>query len=91
LQTGMTVLDSLSPLAVLNRGYSITFRPATGEVIREAMKVAAGEEVTIVLARGELTASVKTRRKKGTPALFARTGPNTDSESESPKGTEEHG
>jgi len=91
LQTGMTVLDSLSPLAVLKRGYSITFRTATGEVIREAMRVPAGEDVTIVLARGELTALVKTRREQGTLERFSGHDPNVDLESERPKGTEEHG
>jgi len=91
LQTGMTVLDSLSPLAVLKRGYSITFRTVTGEVIREAMRVPAGEDVTIVLARGELTALVKTRREQGTLEYFPGHDTNVDLESERPKGTEEHG
>jgi len=89
LQTDMTVLDSLSPLAVLNRGYSITFRPATGEIIREAMRIATGEDVTIVLAKGVLTASVKARQEHGTSELFAQHNPDMDPESESPKGTED--
>ncbi|MBN1545653.1 MAG: exodeoxyribonuclease VII large subunit, partial [Syntrophaceae bacterium] len=36
LKTEMSLLESFSPLAVLNRGYSITFRSATEEVIRDS-------------------------------------------------------
>lgn len=46
-------LDSLSPLAVLARGYSIAF-DENGDAIKDAADVARGERIRIRLARGEL-------------------------------------
>lgn len=46
-------LNALSPLAVLQRGYSIT-RNTKGEVIKEAEQVKPGEELVTKLAKGEL-------------------------------------
>ncbi|MHB8873038.1 MAG: exodeoxyribonuclease VII large subunit [Myxococcaceae bacterium] len=43
-------LDAMSPLAVLARGYSVTFRRADGAVVRRAADVALGDEVAIRLA-----------------------------------------
>jgi exodeoxyribonuclease VII large subunit len=51
-------LDALSPLGVLSRGYSITFRQATHEVISDARTVDLGEEVQVRLWRGELQCKV---------------------------------
>jgi exodeoxyribonuclease VII large subunit len=70
MQNDMSLLESLSPLAVLQRGYSITFRSPTGEVIREAVGVHEGEDVMIVLAKGRLMASVKSRREEEPAALI---------------------
>jgi exodeoxyribonuclease VII large subunit len=50
-------LDALSPLKVLDRGYSIT-RNATGEVIKSAAQVRAGDTITTRLADGELRSEV---------------------------------
>ena len=50
-------LDALSPLAVLNRGYSIT-RRAGGEVVRTAESVQTGEELVTLLGRGRLRSTV---------------------------------
>src|SRR6185437_12790906 len=44
-------LDALSPLAVLERGYSLT-RAADGTVVTQAAQVAPGEAVTVRLSRG---------------------------------------
>jgi Exonuclease VII, large subunit len=54
-------LDSLSPLAVLARGYSVTTR-ASGEIVREANQVSTGETIHTRLARGELTSRVENRK-----------------------------
>jgi len=45
-------LQALSPLAVLQRGYSITRREADGAVVREAPAVPVGTVVRLTFARG---------------------------------------
>jgi exodeoxyribonuclease VII large subunit len=52
-------LDSLSPLAVLGRGYSLTQREADGRIVRDAADVCAGERIVTRLARGRLTSRVE--------------------------------
>jgi exodeoxyribonuclease VII large subunit len=52
-------LAALSPLAVLERGYSITFDADTGAVLRDADGVDEGAQLKIKLARGSLDAEVK--------------------------------
>ena len=54
-------LESLSPLAVLARGYSVTTLPG-GEVIRDASQAEPGETIHTRLARGELVSRVEIRR-----------------------------
>jgi len=50
-------LDSLSPLSVLDRGYSITTKE-NGLIVRDASQVAEGDKLKIRLARGKLEAEV---------------------------------
>ncbi|MCR4413107.1 MAG: exodeoxyribonuclease VII large subunit [Thermoguttaceae bacterium] len=52
-------LDSLSPLAVLGRGYSLTQREADGHIVRDAADVVAGERIVTRLAGGRLTSRVE--------------------------------
>jgi exodeoxyribonuclease VII large subunit len=52
-------LESLSPLAVLSRGYSVTQRSADGRVLLEASEVAAGDEITTRLHHGTLISRVE--------------------------------
>jgi len=59
LQAEFFLLDSLSPFAVLRRGYSITVRAATKEVIRNAAQVCTDEEIEINLGEGRLLGQVK--------------------------------
>jgi exodeoxyribonuclease VII large subunit len=54
----MTLLSSLSPLAVLGRGYSITRRRPDGLILRRAGETAPGQEIDIRLAAGNLNAIV---------------------------------
>ncbi len=51
-------LNALSPLAVLERGYSITF-DAQGKILKEAAAVKPGELVHTKLHRGRLTSRVE--------------------------------
>jgi exodeoxyribonuclease VII large subunit len=50
-------LTALSPLAVLDRGYSLTFA-GSGQLLRESSAVAPGETVRTRLARGTVTSTV---------------------------------
>ncbi len=57
LKIKMASLDALSPLSVLNRGFSIAENDA-GEILRDAKKIKTGDEVKILLARGKLKTRV---------------------------------
>ena len=52
-------LESLSPLAVLGRGYSLTTRAVDGCIIHHAEQVVAGELIHTQLARGQLVSRVE--------------------------------
>jgi exodeoxyribonuclease VII large subunit len=52
-------LDSLSPLAVLGRGYAVAWNADKTRVLRDASTVAPGESVRVTLARGELVCEVE--------------------------------
>jgi exodeoxyribonuclease VII large subunit len=56
-------LDSLSPLAVLGRGYSLT-RTRAGEVVRDATRVGAGDTVEVLLSRGSLECRVERTKER---------------------------
>jgi exodeoxyribonuclease VII large subunit len=60
-------LGLLSPLAVLERGYSITTDAATGAVLRDAAGLKPGQRVATVLARG-VVHGVVTRVERGDAA-----------------------
>src|SRR5262249_49405364 len=56
-------LESLSPLGVLARGYSLTRRlGAVQEVVRRVGQVEVGDPVEIILADGRLEAQVQSKR-----------------------------
>jgi len=55
-------LEALSPLKVLARGYSVTFREGERAPLTDAGRVAEGDPLRVVLARGELRARVTARR-----------------------------
>jgi exodeoxyribonuclease VII large subunit len=54
-------LESLSPLGVLARGYSLTTHASDGRVIRDAATLAAGELIRTRLATGEVVSRVEPR------------------------------
>jgi exodeoxyribonuclease VII large subunit len=56
-------LHSLSPLAVLERGYALVL-DAAGGVVRSTIQVAAGDKVTTRLADGAFTSRVESKMKK---------------------------
>jgi exodeoxyribonuclease VII large subunit len=55
-------LHSLSPLAVLGRGYAVCWNADRTEIIRDAARVENGAEVSVTLQQGELTCEVKDRK-----------------------------
>jgi exodeoxyribonuclease VII large subunit len=55
-------LESLSPLAVLGRGYAIVRRAPDGAIVRRAADVAPGDGLEVRLGEGEIEAEVRRRR-----------------------------
>ncbi len=61
LQETAAVLDSVSPLATLSRGYAIVCRPQTDIVIYDSEQVEPGDSVDVRLHRGSLNCRVVRR------------------------------
>jgi exodeoxyribonuclease VII large subunit len=53
-----SLLDAVSPLAVLGRGYSVTIGKAGEKIIRDSRQLETGDDIEIILARGSLAARV---------------------------------
>ena len=52
-------LDALSPLKVLGRGYSITRKADSSEILRSTHQLAIGDQITTMLAHGTVTSRVE--------------------------------
>ena len=59
LENDMALLENLSPLAVLRRGYAIARTVPGGRIITSAESVAAGDELEISLSSGRIIAGVR--------------------------------
>jgi exodeoxyribonuclease VII large subunit len=59
LRKNSAVLESLSPLAVLQRGYSITRSMASGMIVRQADALSIGADVNVQLAKGNFNAKIE--------------------------------
>jgi exodeoxyribonuclease VII large subunit len=59
VQTSAARLETLSPLNVLSRGYSLTKRACDDKVVRSADQVRPGDLLVTVLERGQLTSRVE--------------------------------
>ena len=53
-----SLLDAVSPLAVLGRGYSVTMKKVGQEIIRDSRRLARGDEIEIILDQGGVAARV---------------------------------
>jgi exodeoxyribonuclease VII large subunit len=73
-------LETLSPLAILERGYALVFDGA-GELVKDAESVKAGDEIRARVARGEIRATVSQARDAGgpRPTATASTPPDPSS------------
>jgi exodeoxyribonuclease VII large subunit len=65
LQSHRLRLESLSPLAVLARGYSITYRLPEGVIVRKAAEVETGNRVHVQLGEGALECLIENKRAEG--------------------------
>lgn len=61
-------LELLSPLSVLDRGYSLTFDAASGRLVRSAAEVEPGRRLRTRLAAGEIESVVERRGADGAGA-----------------------
>ncbi len=52
-------LESLSPLAILSRGYSLTRRLPSGGLVRDAADLAVGDRIATRFAQGEIVSRVE--------------------------------
>jgi len=52
-------LDALSPLKVLGRGYSITRKTGSREIIHSAEQLAIGDQITTMLGHGEIVSRIE--------------------------------
>ena len=57
-------LDSLSPLAVLGRGYALVRRAADGAIVRREADLAVGDRLAVRLAEADVDATVEQVRKR---------------------------
>jgi exodeoxyribonuclease VII large subunit len=55
-------LDTLSPLAVLARGYAVCWNEGRTAIVRDAAAVTKGDNIEVTLARGELRCEVRETR-----------------------------
>ncbi len=64
----MKGLRDLSPTAILNRGYSITFTLPEERIVRDASRVGEGDPIRVLLGKGRLECRVeKIDRQPGVP------------------------
>jgi exodeoxyribonuclease VII large subunit len=56
-------LESLSPLSILKRGYSITRRSPDMTIIKDSAQVSPGDEINVQLSRGAINGVVKKTEK----------------------------
>jgi exodeoxyribonuclease VII large subunit len=63
LATAAARLESLSPLAVLGRGYAVAWNADRTTIIRDAATVSPGDRVHVTLERGEIACDVITSHR----------------------------
>jgi exodeoxyribonuclease VII large subunit len=64
MRTAAARLDSLSPLAVLGRGYAVCWDAGHTRIVRDAETVGDGERIAVTLQRGELECEVVGRARR---------------------------
>jgi exodeoxyribonuclease VII large subunit len=64
LESATLQLQERSPFQLLERGYAVVY-DASGRVLRSADQVAIGSEIAVRLARGQVDATVRNKKKIG--------------------------
>jgi exodeoxyribonuclease VII large subunit len=64
-------LETLSPLAILERGYALVF-DGERQLVKDSAQVQAGGEISVRVARGEISATVKVTRKDDSSSAKSR-------------------
>jgi exodeoxyribonuclease VII large subunit len=59
LQTLTASLNALSPLAVLERGYSLSKRLPDGQLVRDVNDLAVGDLISTLFAQGSIVSEVR--------------------------------
>jgi exodeoxyribonuclease VII large subunit len=72
LQRLSSVLDAMSPMQVLGRGYSITIRQSTGHAVRDPADLREGEDLRTLLAKGDVLSMVKSTNSMKEGVLYPR-------------------
>ena len=67
-------LESLSPLSVLARGYSVTTRAQDGSVVWDVQQLAVGQAVITQLAKGRFRSCVQETVDQGPPGKYGEPG-----------------
>ncbi|HJP72384.1 MAG TPA: exodeoxyribonuclease VII large subunit [Candidatus Limnocylindria bacterium] len=70
LRSTQDALRTLSPAATLERGYAVA-RTANGGILRDATAVTAGDELTVIVARGRVDTRVERTSADGTEELLS--------------------
>jgi exodeoxyribonuclease VII large subunit len=60
-------LDTLSPLAVLARGYAVCWNDTRTAIVRDAALLTPGDRIQITLARGEIACDVRSTKPEAEP------------------------
>jgi exodeoxyribonuclease VII large subunit len=56
------MLDAFNPMAVLQRGYSITRNLTDRKIVRDANEVKPGQQLEVILSNGKLRVAVNKKQ-----------------------------
>lgn len=65
LHTLARTLDAISPLSTLQRGYAIASHSESGQILLDSNQVSKGDDISIQLAKGQVSAKVSDTHKDG--------------------------
>ena len=72
IQRHSDLLDAMSPMQVLGRGYSITIRQTTGSAVRDPAELLEGEDIRTLVSKGDFVSTVKAVSSMKEGVLYPR-------------------